>query len=111
MRTKSDKTLEIASNTSTTKVGKKQKPKRKYNLINDNMRADLIKYIVEEKLNIVIAAEKAGINYENAKAIYRIYRTQGRLNKKKQYLTQSKRQRLENDFEKVFKKTESFYQT
>lgn len=39
------------------------------------MRAKLVSYIVDEKLNIVTAAEKAGINYENAKAIYRIYRT------------------------------------
>jgi endonuclease V-like protein UPF0215 family len=56
----------------------KPKSKRKYNLINDEMRSRLVSYIVDEKLNIVTAAEKAGINYENAKAIYRIYRTQGR---------------------------------
>jgi hypothetical protein len=55
------------------------------------MRNRLIDYIVNDKLNIVTAAEKAGINYENAKAIYRIYRTQGRQNKKKAYLTQSKK--------------------
>ena len=56
----------------------KHNSKRKYSLINDEMRARLISYIVDEKLNIVTAAEKSGINYENAKAIYRIYRTQGR---------------------------------
>lgn len=56
----------------------KAKPKRKYNLINDEMRSKLISLIVDDKLNIVTAAERSGINYENAKAIYRIYRTQGR---------------------------------
>ena len=56
----------------------KAKSKRKYSLINDDMRSKLITYIVDDKLNIVTAAKKAGINYENAKAIYRIYRTQGR---------------------------------
>lgn len=69
----------------------KPKPKRRYNLINDEMRSRLISLIVDDKLNIVTAAERAGINYENAKAIYRIYRTQGRQNKKKSYLTQSKK--------------------
>ena len=53
----------------------KHNSKRKYSLINDEMRARLISYIVDDKLNIVTAAEKSGINYENAKAIYRIYRT------------------------------------
>ena len=45
------------------------------------MRHRLINYIVDDKMNIVTAAEKAGINYENAKVIYRVYRIENRKTK------------------------------
>lgn len=50
----------------------------------------LISLIEGKKLNITSAAKLMGINYENAKAIYRTYRLQGRQMKKKTYTTQSK---------------------
>jgi len=61
------------------------KQKRKYKLINDEMREKLISLIINDGFSIIVAAEKAGINYENAKAIYRVYREDGRLTKKKKY--------------------------
>ena len=80
-----------ASQAPKTMKSPKPEPKRRYNLINDTTRKLLISLIVDEELNIVTAAERAGVNYENAKAIYRVYRTQGRQNKKKSYLTHSKK--------------------
>jgi len=63
------------------------KPRRKYMLINNEMREKLVSLIVNEGFKIVAAAELIGINYENAKAIYRIYRNDGRVSKKKKYLS------------------------
>lgn len=55
---------------------------RQYKRVTDDTRSQLIKHIKEGK-SIKQAAELAGINYENAKAIYRIYKRETRVSMKK----------------------------
>ena len=55
--------------------------KRNYAKVNDKMRYDLIKLIANQKLTIRDAAKQLDLNYENAKAIYRTYRLNKRINK------------------------------
>jgi len=61
-------------------AGKKQKhkSKRQYHTITNDQRLNLISLITVQGLNIVEASKQTGINYENAKAIYRVYRLEGR---------------------------------
>lgn len=56
--------------------------KRKYKPITDAKRKELLRYIHKDKMKIVQAAKLAGIDYENAKAINRVFRLQGRQMKK-----------------------------
>ena len=53
---------------------------RDYTKVNDEMRKILVKLISEGK-TIKEAANIINIKYENAKAIYRIYRTELRVDK------------------------------
>ena len=55
-----------------------QEKKRVYKMINNKKRKELIYLITQKYMNIVDAAKEAGVNYENAKAIYRTYRQEGR---------------------------------
>ena len=55
---------------------------RDYTRVTDETRAQLINYIKEGK-SIKDAAELVNINYENAKAINRMYRQENRTEKKK----------------------------
>ena len=51
---------------------------RTYHLISNTMRQKLITLIQDQNMSIVHAASVMGINYENAKAIWRVYRKEGR---------------------------------
>lgn len=55
---------------------------REYLRVTDESRKRLLKYIVEGK-SIKEAAELVNINYENAKAIYRTFKQENRVSKKK----------------------------
>ena len=55
---------------------------RGYQIVSDEKRKALIKFITVDKMKIVDAAEMIDIPYENAKAIYRIYKNEGRSQKK-----------------------------
>ena len=54
---------------------------RTYSQVGDQLRLDLVKLIAEQKFTIRDAAKQLEINYENAKAIYRTFRMQKRINK------------------------------
>ena len=54
---------------------------RTYSQVDDKMRVTLIKMIADHKLTIREAAMRLGINYENAKAIYRNFRVDRRVGK------------------------------
>jgi len=56
--------------------------KKKYKSISDEMREELINCIQNEGLKIKHAAKKLRMNYSSAKSIFKIYRREGRLNKK-----------------------------
>jgi len=47
--------------------------KRTYTKVTDDQRLELID-LLNENLSIREASDRVGINYENAKAIYRVYR-------------------------------------
>lgn len=55
---------------------------REYNRVSDDTRRKLIKHITDGR-SIKEAAELVGINYENAKAINRIFKNETRVQKKK----------------------------
>lgn len=55
---------------------------REYQRVTDETRRNLIK-LIQDGLSIKDAAEIVNINYENAKAINRIYRQETRVDKKK----------------------------
>ena len=57
---------------------------RRYQLVGNELRHQLIAMITEMNMSITDAAIKCGINYENAKAIYRTYKLEGRETKKSQ---------------------------
>lgn len=54
-----------------------KKGKRSYTRVNDKQRIELID-LLEREMSIKEASDRMGINYENAKAIYRIYRLERR---------------------------------
>ena len=54
------------------------KTPRKYTLVSNQMRHELLQYIVDDHMSIIDAADRTGIKYENAKAIFRTYRNEGR---------------------------------
>lgn len=62
--------------------GSKASGKKQYRIIEDTQRFQLLDLIVKDKMSIVQAARETGIHYENAKAIYRVYRLQGRKSKR-----------------------------
>jgi hypothetical protein len=65
---------------------KKPLPKpmsREYKKVNDELRMELIKMVSEDKISIRNSSVALGINYENAKAIYRCFRLQKRVTKVK----------------------------
>ena len=55
---------------------------RGYKLISDKKRHMLIDLIQKQNMKIIDAAEIMDIPYENAKAIFRIYKQEGRTTKK-----------------------------
>jgi hypothetical protein len=56
---------------------------RNYKTVNDEMRAELIRLVTKEFYTIKTAALAIGIHYENAKAIFKTYRTKSRVGKLK----------------------------
>lgn len=66
-------------------INKKVIRKTSYKLVTDVERELLVRCIVDDELSIIEAAGIVGVPYENAKAIYRVYRMEGRLTKKKNY--------------------------
>ena len=56
--------------------------RRQYSKVSNEKREELLILIVDQKMTITEAAEKTGIKYENAKAIYRIFREEGRTGRK-----------------------------
>ena len=54
---------------------------REYTKVTDEQRSLLIR-LLESNITIKNAARRAGLKYENAKVIYRIYRKEGRATKK-----------------------------
>ena len=64
-----------------TPVRRLPRRKIKYTRVTNAQRHELIRLLVYCGCNISKAAEQSGINYENAKLIYRIYRQEGRVMK------------------------------
>lgn len=50
--------------------------------VSNEVRHQLLDFIVNKKMKIVEAAHLLNVKYENAKAIYRVYRKEGRITKK-----------------------------
>ena len=69
---------------------------RNYNHINDTMRKRLIT-LVQQGLQIKQAAAELGINYENAKAIVRVFKNEDRTTKRVKRNRKSKKNRKEKD--------------
>jgi transposase len=69
---------------------------RNYNHINDTMRRRLIT-LVQQGLQIKQAAAELGINYENAKAIVRVFKNEDRTTKRVKRNRKSKKTRKEKD--------------
>ena len=55
----------------------------KYAPVNDERRYELIRLVHEENVPIRQAAKRINISYPTAKAIHRIYKREGRIEKKK----------------------------
>ena len=53
-------------------------PKSRYQYVSDREREQLIDLVVSKALTIKVSAEICRIPYENAKAIVRVYRQEGR---------------------------------
>lgn len=60
-------------------VRKVPKRKIKYTRVTNQQRHELIRLLVYGGCNITQAAAASGVNYENAKLIYRIYKAEGRV--------------------------------
>ena len=56
--------------------------KRQYKKVSDSKREQLIECIRQRDITIKEAAEACGINYENAKAIARVFRKEKRVIKR-----------------------------
>lgn len=56
--------------------------KRQYKKVSDTKREQLIECIRQRDITIKEAAEACGINYENAKAIARVFRKEKRVSKR-----------------------------
>ena len=54
--------------------------KRAYAKVTDRQRAELLN-LLQQNISIREASEQLGINYENAKVIYRVYRLENRTTK------------------------------
>ena len=54
--------------------------KRAYAKVTDRQRAELLN-LLQQNISIREASEQMGINYENAKVIYRVYRLENRTTK------------------------------
>lgn len=52
---------------------------RKYVRIPDDKRAELVRRIIGENRTVIEVAGEMGLDYENAKRIYRIFRKEGRV--------------------------------
>ena len=60
--------------------------KRSYMKVSDEQRAQLLE-LLSQKMTISDAAEQTGVNYENAKAIFRVYRLEKRKTKRSKRLS------------------------
>ena len=63
---------------------------KKYNIINDERRVQLIHLIYDKGLSIACAARSTGINYNAAKVVNNIWKKEGRINKKTKRIRHSK---------------------
>lgn len=62
--------------------------KRRYTKVTDEQREELVCKIINDKRTCIDVAAEIGLDYENAKLIYRVYKREGRV---KQTLKQIKR--------------------
>lgn len=53
--------------------------KRRYMKVTDVQREELIRKIVNDKRTCIDVAAEMGLDYENAKLIYRVYKREGRI--------------------------------
>ena len=53
--------------------------KRRYMRVTDEQREELISKIVNDKRTCIDVASEMGLDYENAKLIYRVYKREGRI--------------------------------
>ena len=60
--------------------------KRSYMKVSDEQRAQLLN-LLSQKMTISDAAEQVGVKYENAKAIFRVYRLEKRKTKRSKRLS------------------------
>jgi len=60
---------------------KQASTKRRYILVDYDLRKELLKMINEESLTIKAAAKRLGINYSNAKNIFKVYKKEHRIAK------------------------------
>jgi transposase-like protein len=51
---------------------------RKYTRVTDEQREELVRKIVKDQRTVIDVASEMGLDYENAKLIYRIYKREGR---------------------------------
>ncbi|CAD8182718.1 unnamed protein product [Paramecium pentaurelia] len=68
--------------TKKTNIKQHKIPTKKYNFITDDQRNSLIKMIIEDGFTIKNASERCSIKLSTAKAILKVYKTQGRVGKK-----------------------------
>lgn len=55
-----------------------KKRERKYTRVTDEQRDELVRKIVKDQRTVIDVASEMGLDYENAKLIYRIYKREGR---------------------------------
>lgn len=53
--------------------------KRRYLKVSDEQREELIRRIVNGNRTVIDVAQEMGLDYENCKLIYRVYRREGRV--------------------------------
>jgi len=53
--------------------------KRRYTKVTDEQRVELIRKITQEKRTCIDVAAEMGLDYENAKLIFRVYKREGRI--------------------------------
>ena len=76
------------------------KPKSRYQFVTDRERCHLIDLVEAKSMTVKSAAKIAKIPYENAKAIVRVYRKEGRRKRLFEYSEGSEASDLEHGYQK-----------